>query len=607
MNGTVMAIVQLSRITFYGAESQKGRVIDHLQELGCAHVINLEPSKRAVEALDTADESRQALRYLQSCPEQRRSVRRADQFDRELTVAEILEVRSKERDLRDERDQLTQAISQLEPWGEFQLPPHSQVGDVRLWFYVVSIRNVPQMAVCGCLWREVSRDHRQARILVLSVDEPRDVPGPRITLDQRPLSQLRGRLEDVQEELSERHHQRVGLTRWSDLLASALNAADDAAAQARVVLQTRNGRDVFALQAWVPDRDLVRVQQFADQHDLAVTIEPPAADDRPPTLLQNPESVAGSEALVTFYRIPDYRSWDPSVLAWASFAVFFAMIVADAGYGLILAWLAAWKWKSAGRSPAGRQARNVLAVVVGATVVYGVLCGSYFGVTPPADAALGRLQLIDAQSQDLMMPLTIIVGVIHLALANLLAAWQHCRRLTALAPLGWVLAMAGAVLVGMPRAIELEESLQQELAESGTVLLAAGLLAVFLFSSERPLFSFSLRNHGLRVFDGLKGLTGVSGLFGDVLSYLRLFALGLSSAKLSATFNQLGASAWDEAGFGVILAVAIVLLGHSLNLALSVVSGLVHGLRLNCIEFFKWGLPEEGYAFTAFAKKARRP
>jgi V/A-type H+-transporting ATPase subunit I len=129
---------------------------------------------------------------------------------------------------------------------------------------------------------------------------------------------------------------------------------------------------------------------------------------------------------------------------------------------------------------------------------------------------------------------------------------------------------------------------------------------VFLFTSQRPIFSLSIKTHAMRALEGLQGLTGLSGLFGDALSYLRLFALGLASAKLSETFNGLGASAWDKAGVGVIAGIGIVILGHSLNLVLSIMGGVVHGLRLNCIEFYKWGLPEEGYSFKAFAKKAKQ-
>ena len=96
----------------------------------------------------------------------------------------------------------------------------------------------------------------------------------------------------------------------------------------------------------------------------------------------------------------------------------------------------------------------------------------------------------------------------------------------------------------------------------------------------------------------------VSKLFGDVMSYLRLFALGLASASLALTFNQLAAQVQQAVpGLGLLLSFLILLLGHGINLLLAIISGFVHGLRLNFIEFFNWGLSEEGYPFQAFAKK----
>ena len=205
------------------------------------------------------------------------------------------------------------------------------------------------------------------------------------------------------------------------------------------------------------------------------------------------------------------------------------------------------------------------------------------------------------------MPLTIAIGVIHLSLANGVAAWLQRGSATALASLGWVAVMAGGMLIGLGGFAELGERAVGQLLAAGTSLLVGGLVAVFLFSSQRPWLPLDFKNYALRFVEGLLGLTGLSGLFGDVLSYLRLFALGLSGAKLSATFNDLATSAWDTAGLGVNAAILIAVLGHTLNLTLCVMSGVVHGLRLNCIEFFKWGLPEEGYPFRTFAKKARQP
>jgi V/A-type H+-transporting ATPase subunit I len=99
-------------------------------------------------------------------------------------------------------------------------------------------------------------------------------------------------------------------------------------------------------------------------------------------------------------------------------------------------------------------------------------------------------------------------------------------------------------------------------------------------------------------------LTRVTAAFGDVLSYLRLFALGLASASLAIAFNNMAAGAWEAVPrVGILAAVAILIIGHSLNLLLAVASGFIHGLRLNVIEFFNWGLPEEGPLFRPFKKK----
>jgi V/A-type H+-transporting ATPase subunit I len=133
--------------------------------------------------------------------------------------------------------------------------------------------------------------------------------------------------------------------------------------------------------------------------------------------------------------------------------------------------------------------------------------------------------------------------------------------------------------------------------------LALGGLLILLFTSERP-FSLSLKNVFGRLLDGFKGVTGLSKAFGDVLSYLRLFALGLASIKLAEAFNGLAASSFASRGAWVLLGLLVLLVGHSINFAMGIMSGVVHGLRLNLIEFFNWSLPEEGEQFLPFEKKA---
>jgi V/A-type H+-transporting ATPase subunit I len=129
----------------------------------------------------------------------------------------------------------------------------------------------------------------------------------------------------------------------------------------------------------------------------------------------------------------------------------------------------------------------------------------------------------------------------------------------------------------------------------GAVILGLLLVVGFTAPREKPL---------KRLVQGLLGLTKVSAAFGDILSYLRLFALGLASASLALAFNDMAAGIRNALpGVGVLLALLVLAFGHALNLLLGISSGVIHGLRLNVIEFFNWGLKDEGRLFTPFRRK----
>jgi V/A-type H+-transporting ATPase subunit I len=391
-------------------------------------------------------------------------------------------------------------------------------------------------------------------------------------------------MEDLQIE-------RWSLTRWISLLIRNLARADDETARTRAREQALDTGEVFAVKGWVPARDIERLVEFARDEGLACTHADPGPEDSPPVLLENAPAVAPGEDLVGFYQLPGYGDWDPSPVVYVSFALFFAMIIADAAYGAILGLIAFLLWKRMGESASGRRGRRMLAFISVACVVYGVMVGSYFGVTPQEGTLLGRLQVLDATDFGSMMPISVGIGVLQLALANLVNAWGRRGRWSALAPVGWALAMLGgfAVYVGF--------------AEGGAAALGVGLGLVFLFTSERPIRR--ALDVPMRVVDGVMALTGVSKAFGDILSYLRLFALGLSSASLALTFNQLGTDIMGEGkGIALLLGLMVLVLGHGLNFILGIVSGVVHGLRLNVIELYNWSVFGEGVPFQAFARQS---
>jgi V/A-type H+/Na+-transporting ATPase subunit I len=593
-----MAIVPLLKITLYGPAAEKDTVLDGLQSLGCMHLNDLRPNNPGAFDQEPAHpDARQALQYLKDSPVRRRAPLRQEKLDVEAVVKETIEVRDRSRALAEERVQLLKWIAELEPWGDFELPQWAREGALRFWFYAIPLHQLSQLQAVTVPWRVAARDHRFAYIVAIAGEQPANTPVPPMSFEPRSLAKLRARLEEVENDLEELDYRRIGLTRHTRALRGMLDEADDRAARRQAAAEALERDQLFAVQGWAPSRQAPLLEKFSAAHGLAITLEPPGELDKPPTLLSNPPTLRGGEGLIEFYTTPAYRLWDPSRAVFFCFALFFAMILSDAGYAALLGVLLAVLWRRMGATAAGRGLRVVFLALVALSIVYGVLVGAYFGVEPPAGSWLASLHVLSANDQRLMMWIAIAVGAVHLAYANLVTAWVRRRSASAFAALGWIAVILGGFLV----AIHWSYPAFTSLARGGLWAMWVGGPAILLFSSREPL---SLAPAALlhRLLEGLKGLTELSKAFGDVLSYLRLFALGLASIKLAEAFNSLAAMSWG--GVATILGVLVLLVGHSINLAMGIMGGVVHGLRLNLIEFFNWSLPEEGERFRTFERKA---
>ena len=594
-----MSIARLKKITLCGLLKEKERVLNGLQDLGCMHLLPLRPAPAEVEnvASPRAESAYKALRFLTELPEKRRQVVRDPAFDVEKFIADALDLKQRLRDVTDQRDFLEHRIAEVEPWGDLRFPPQDALDGHYLWFYLLPLAKLKSLDEIDLPWQIVRKDHRQAYVVVIAKTEPprEMLPVPRTRTGALPVSVLKEHLEDAELELEDLVAQRLALTRFIYLLSVNLAEAENRASLSYADQQTRDQDGIVAVQGWVPEDAIADVESYAEQAGLACLIEEPRPDEQPPTLLVEPPSMGAGVDLAFFYQIPNYRSWDPSVMLFFSFSVFFAMILSDAGYGLLLMGGLLAFWKRLGGSEKGRAYRLLGASMFGFAIIYGVMAGGYFGVTPPEGSILDDLHIIDINNYPAMMKLSILVGIVHLIVAHGITAYLNRGRMVALSKLGWIAGLIGGFLLayGEP---------DSGMAALGPGLVVGGLVTVFLFSSERPLKS--PMDMLWRVFDGTKALIGIMGLFGDVLSYMRLFALGLASASLALTFNSLAMQIQDSVpGLGLLLAILLLILGHVLNLGLAIMSGVVHGLRLNFMEFYKYALPDEGEAFRSFARK----
>jgi len=592
-----VSIVRLQRLTLYGMANEKDTVLEGLQQLGCMHLVDLHPSERRAEMPSAQPkDTYEALRYLEDSPVRRRPASEDEDYDLDAIVEKALWNRQRRRAVHDRLDELTQQIHEVEPWGDFRLPEPRELGGLRLWFYVVPLHQMQRVRASEVVWHVVRKDHRNAYVVVLAELQPAadSMPVPPVDLGRMSLSELRWQEELAQAEREELFAERWALTRWLGLLRRDMARAENRAALEYAGNQTFDSAEIFAVQGWVPHSRAADVLDFAERRGLACTVEDPGLGENPPVLLENPPRLSAGEDLVAFFQLPGYRDWDPSIVVFVSFALFFAMILSDAGYAAVLAVCLAFLWKRMGRTASGKRMRSLAASIVGGSVAYGVLVGSYFGLAPTEGSPLGSLKILEINDFDAMMKLSVMVGGLHVALANLMVAWNRRDSSTALAPIGWIIILAsglGLMLLG----------LDSGFATVAWWVIGAGGTCILLFSSERPMRR--VIDILWRMWDGLKAVMGLSGAFGDVLSYLRLFALGLSSASLAVTFNQLAVQAMDTPGIGLLFGLAILLLGHALNIILAIISGVVHGLRLNLIEFYNWGVSGEGDTFRAFRKK----
>ena len=597
-----MSIVSLKKVTLYFDADEKAVILQQLQNIGCAHLNSLQQTRQAYaqRALPTeVEEIKKAIKYLRATPHKRRLLLRSKDFDVNDILSKALKNKYDIRAIEDRIEFLIKRIKDVSVWGDFTFPESDNLDDLKFWFYQIPHRLISKIDP-NLILQEVGRDHQYTYIIVISHEEPpvTVMPVPRIhigAISLHLLQEEKGKFEIILEDLQD---ERRFLTKYLFLLEQHIAGFEDKVAFDLAMSESLDLDQISVVQGWMPEHKIEQLSELKKDFTVSYSVEDPSSDDTPPTLLKNPPSMKGAEYLLGFYQTPSYWSADPTKTIFFSFSLFFAMIMADAGYGLILLFPILWKWKAMGRSAIMKALRPLFLSLSIGTIIFGTLVGSFFGISPPKDSLLGTLKILDLNDFNTMMGVSIFIGCLHIAYANILQInalknWQDRIK-----HMGWVSVICGGAMFGVSQSILVSQTLQT----TGIVLLIAGLTNILLFGSTIPVTN--LQTALQRFVGGLLSLTRLSSIFGDILSYLRLFALGLAGSSLSLTFNNLAGQAYNNIeGGGLLLAILILLLGHILNFALCLMSAVVHGLRLNFIEFLNWGVSEEGTPYKPFQKQ----
>jgi V/A-type H+-transporting ATPase subunit I len=332
------------------------------------------------------------------------------------------------------------------------------------------------------------------------------------------------------------------------------------------------------LQGFCPAESTPNVKKLADKEGWAYAVQEPDDPDEVPTLIRTPRWLRIISPVFTFMgTVPGYAEYDISFWFLLFFSIFFALLIGDAGYGLfflLAGFLLSRKFKKAPREPF-----LLLYVLSGATILWGALSGNWFGMESIARIPVFNRMVIEQinsfaeNNTYFMMYLCFVIGIIHLSIAHALKALKMLNSLKALAEAGWIALlwtlffMAGNLVLQKP-------------VPAGTpVLFLSGLVLTLVFSN----FHKNVLK-GIAVTLGDLPLSIISS-FSDIVSYLRLFAVGYASVTVAASFNRMALEPGIHSILSGLMAALILFLGHSLNIILGLLAVIVHGIRLNMLEF----------------------
>ena len=366
---------------------------------------------------------------------------------------------------------------------------------------------------------------------------------------------------------------------------------------------------IVMMDGWVPVENDAEVRKMLDESGVYYEIRPAEKEDNAPIKLKNGKISRLFEVLTKMYGMPDYGEFDPTPLFAPFYALFFGMCVGDAGYGLLLIVLGLYLKKKLSKSMAGLM--NLLITLGAATTIVGAVFNTFFGASltdlglPQWMNSLVITGKWDGTSYDKTMVIALLVGMFHICFAMTVKAICSTARYgfkNSLSDWGWWLLVGGSVVVATLNYLGVIDMEVSKMAFIGIGGVAA--IGIYLLNNiRRNVFA----NIGAGLWDTYNMATG---LMGDLLSYLRLYALGLAGGMLGGVFNTLGMQLRNSMGdflFGIpgwICFGLIFVAGHGLNIALSCLSGYVHSIRLTFVEYFKnSGYDGKGVEYKPFSSK----
>jgi V/A-type H+-transporting ATPase subunit I len=588
-------IVPMTKVTVVAQEKDASQTVSAMRSLGVLHVEHqIAPAGKDINALqdDLALVNRATAILSETEFSPKRTAAAKEPGDWKSSARHIINLRSRYEQLQEYSLVLKKGISVWEPWGDFDPRTIKHLGEKNIYirFYQIPAKEIKNLPA-GVAVKKITAKAGIANCVVIARRKI-EVPFKELSLPRMGLAGLKERLAEdirvaqtIKEEVKQQAVYLKGFLARKKLLENELE-----------LHQARKGMgqigNLMYLTGYAPFDVTNKLLEAAKKQRWGILISEPSEEDQVPTLIRNPRWVSVINPVFKIIEVvPGYRELDISLWFLVFFSIFFGILIGDAAYGIILFIITAWAQKKWGRKTSMRSAFILFYMLSTAAIIWGVLSGTFFGQewlpawVKPVIPALRDDKKVQA--------LCFFLGALHLSIAHLWRGIVKAPSLKALAEAGWIFILWTAFFLA--RALVLGDNFPG----FGIWFLISGATLVLFFTNPR-------KNIIKGIGQGLGNLLlNLVNNFTDIVSYVRLFAVGLATVAVADSFNKMAM----EVGFNNVitglLTVLILLVGHTLNILLGPMSVLVHGVRLNVLEFcnhldIKWS----GFSYRPLKEEA---
>ncbi len=535
------------------------------------------------------------------------------QSSAEEKIEYILELDERRHAINDELEKMSREFDRYKKWGDFEPSEITKLQEkgVNIGLYEIAPEDFDEFAPDSTKF-VISKSKTVVLFAAVSYGGAPLPEENRVRLPEMGIHHIEERIADLEQEKKHIEEQVADLAVLRSQIEEAIEDLQDRITFEQVHASMEDLEEIAYLRGFVPEDSVDDVREAAQKNGWGVMFEEPSDEDHVPTKVKNPKWIGIIQPIFDLLgTVPGYHEYDISFFFLFFLSVFFAMIIGDAGYGGILFIGALFGVIKGAVSKKGVSRMTVLLMVFSlATLGWGMITGTWFGSkyivenTFLSRLVIGRMATFNPRSSEMVKYICFIIGTVHISIAhlwNFISELRKKPRLRALAQLGWFILVLGLFYLVLNLVLS---GTKYPVPRFALYMMIGGIAMVIIFAKQEGKF-----------FKGI--LKGIGGLmttfldsiaaFSDIISYIRLFAVGLATVEIAKSFNEMAAIGDKGGVVGIIGGAIILLFGHGLNLAMGALSVVVHGVRLNMLEFSgHLGMEWTGRPYTPFTGTKER-